>query len=47
MINSYEEAIGFHEAIFHKKTFSDKGFKWDVYVNTNDLEKNMYFILCL
>lgn len=41
MINSYEEAIGFHEAIF-TKTFSDKGFKWDVYVNTNDLEKHVF-----
>jgi rhamnosyltransferase len=36
-ITSYEQAIGFHEAIFTKK-FEDKGYKWDVYVNSDDLE---------
>lgn len=41
MVNSYEEAIGYHEAIFTKE-FSDKGFKWDVYVNTDDLKKHVY-----
>ncbi|MPL95146.1 hypothetical protein SDC9_41312 [bioreactor metagenome] len=41
MINSYEEAICFHEAIF-TKLFADKGYKWDVYVNTNDLLKHSY-----
>jgi lipopolysaccharide biosynthesis protein len=36
-INSYEEAIGFFEVIFTKE-FNEKGFKSDVYVNTDDLE---------
>ena len=44
MINSYSEAIGFHEAIF-TKDFYDKGFNWDVYVNTDDLEKHTYYPL--
>jgi rhamnosyltransferase len=37
-INSYNEAVGYHEAIFTKK-FSDLGFTWKVYVETKDLEK--------
>ncbi|GIO35110.1 LPS biosynthesis protein [Paenibacillus albilobatus] len=41
MVNSYSEAIGFHEAIFTKE-FSDKGFTWDVYVNTDDLEGHVF-----
>ncbi|GIP08707.1 MAG: rhamnan synthesis F family protein [Paenibacillus macerans] len=40
-INSYEEAICFHEAIF-TKTFADKGFKWEAYVDTSDLEKHSH-----
>ena len=36
-ITSYQEAIGFHEAIF-TKTFEDQGFTWDSYINTEDLE---------
>ena len=36
MINSYLEAIGRHEAIF-TRTFNEKGFKSDVYVETDDL----------
>lgn len=40
-INDYTEAIGFHEAIF-TKTFKDKGFTCDTYVNTDDLEKFTY-----
>ena len=36
-INSYKEAISKHEAIFTKK-FGDMGFKWDTYVNTDDIE---------
>lgn len=39
-INSYEEAVVLHEGIFTKK-FSDKGFQWDVYVDTSDLEKHV------
>jgi lipopolysaccharide biosynthesis protein len=40
-ITSYEEAICFHEAIF-TKDFSDKGFKWQVYVDTSDLIKHSH-----
>lgn len=40
-INSYEEAVGFHETIFTKE-FADKGYKWDVYVNTDELEGYTY-----
>lgn len=40
-IHSYEEAIGFHEAIFTKE-FADKGYKWDVYCNTDELENYTY-----
>lgn len=36
MINHYNEAVGYHEAIFTKK-FADMGFKWDVYVDTRDM----------
>ena len=37
MINNYSEAIGKHEAIF-TKYFSDKGFKWEAFVDTHGLE---------
>lgn len=37
MINNYSEAIGRHEAIF-TKYFSDKGFKWEAFVDTHGLE---------
>jgi rhamnosyltransferase len=37
MINSYGESVGKYEAIFTKK-FKEKGFKADVYINTDDLE---------
>ncbi|MEI2283285.1 rhamnan synthesis F family protein [Paenibacillus polysaccharolyticus] len=40
-VNSYIEAIGFHEAIFTKE-FSDKGYTWNTYVNTSDLEGYTY-----
>lgn len=40
-INSYEEAVGFYETVF-TKDFSDKGYKWDVYVNSSDLEHYTY-----
>lgn len=36
-INSYQEAIGYHEAIF-TQTFARLGFKWSSYVDTHDLE---------
>lgn len=40
-IHSYEEAVGFYETVF-TKDFSDKGYKWDVYVNSSDLEHYTY-----
>lgn len=36
-IESYEQSIGFHETVFTKH-FSDQGFLWDVYVNTDEYE---------
>lgn len=41
VINSYEEAIGYHEAIFTKE-FADKGYKWNVYANSDHLEGYTY-----
>lgn len=40
-IHNYEEAIGYHEAIFTKE-FSDKGYRWDVYANSDELEGYTY-----
>lgn len=37
-IKTYYESVGLHESYF-TKYFSDKGFIWDVYVNTDDLKK--------
>lgn len=37
-LDTYEQAVGKHEAIF-TKYFSDLGYKWDTYVETSDLEK--------
>jgi len=37
MVNRYEEAIGWHEAIF-TEDFTRMGFKSDVYVNTEDIK---------
>ena len=34
-IHSYDESVGLHESAFTKR-FSDMGFSWDVYVNTED-----------
>lgn len=36
-IASYDEAIGQHEAIFTKR-FEEKGFRWETYVDTSDME---------
>lgn len=36
-INSYEDSVGSYESYF-TKAFEDKGFKWDVYVDTRDLK---------
>jgi rhamnosyltransferase len=41
MITSYEESICWHEAIF-TKGFSDRGFTWDVYIDTRDILQNSY-----
>lgn len=40
-IKSYEQAIGYHEAIFTKE-FADLGYKWDVYANSDELEGYTY-----
>lgn len=40
-IKGYEEAIGFHEAVFTKK-FEDEGFRWEVYASSDDLEGYTY-----
>lgn len=40
-IRDYFDAVGLHEAPFTKR-FHDKGFSWDVYVNTDDLEGVTY-----
>lgn len=40
-IHNYEEAVGYHETIFTKE-FADKGYKWDVYANTDELEGYTY-----
>ena len=44
MIKSYEDAVGLHEAIF-TKTFEEAGFKWDVYVDTEDLVDQTFYPL--
>lgn len=36
-INSYADAVGKHEAIF-TKTFEDKGYKWEAYIDTEDIK---------
>lgn len=36
-ITSYNQSIGMYESVF-TKLFADKGFRWDVYVNTDDFE---------
>ena len=40
-VHNYEEAIGYHEAIFTKK-FSDLGYRWEVYADSTDLEGYTY-----
>lgn len=47
MITSYEEAIGYHEAIF-TKTFADYGYKWEAYIDTRDEQDRCYcpIIMC-
>lgn len=36
-IDSYEKSVGYHESAFTKR-FADKGFTWDVYVDTTEYE---------
>lgn len=36
-LDTYEKAVGKHETMFTKK-FADKGFKWDTYVDTDDIK---------
>ena len=43
-IHNYNEAVGYFETVFTKK-FADKGYKWDVYVDSSDLEGYTYDIL--
>lgn len=45
-VTRYEEAVGYHEAIFTKH-FEDKGFNWKVYIDTSDLEEHSYYPLLL
>jgi rhamnosyltransferase len=40
-IKDYFDAVGLHEAPFTKR-FADKGFKWDVYADSSDLEGYTY-----
>lgn len=40
-IDNYLDSVGLHESLFTKH-FADLGFKWDVYVNTDDLEGYTY-----
>lgn len=40
-VRSYEEAVCFHEAIF-TKTFSDMGYRWYAYADTNDLSDHNF-----
>lgn len=37
-IKTYHEAVGFHEAIF-TQTFEHLGFKWESYIQTDDLDE--------
>ena len=38
MIESYTDSVQRYEAVFTKQ-FEDRGFKWDVYVKTDDLKE--------
>lgn len=40
-IHDYFDSVGLHESLFTKR-FADKGFTWDVYVDTSDLEGFTY-----
>ena len=38
MIESYTDSVQRYESVFTKQ-FADKGYQWDVYVNTDDLKE--------
>lgn len=40
-ITDYTQSVGLHESVFTKR-FADQGFKWDVYVDTSDMEGFSY-----
>lgn len=45
-ISGYEDSIGSYESYF-TKAFEDKGFKWDVYVDTRDIvDITSYPLMC-
>lgn len=44
MLHDYNEAVGMHESAFTKK-FADFGFKWDTYVDTEDLRGMTWYPL--
>lgn len=44
MINRYEDAVGLHEAVF-TGIFETAGYKWDVYVDTEDLVEQTFYPL--
>lgn len=44
MIKCYEDAVGLHEAIF-TGIFEKVGYKWDVYVETEDLVEQTFYPL--
>lgn len=46
MINSYADSVGYYEAIF-TKDFKDKGYKEDVFVNTEDLREHTRYPLLM
>ena len=43
-IKCYEDSVAYHEAIF-TKDFNDKGFKYELYTNTEDLKNLNYYPL--
>lgn len=45
-IESYADAVGKHEAVF-SKYFRDKGFLWESYVDTSDLEAFTHYPLMM
>ena len=46
VIESYADAVGKHEAVF-SKYFRDRGFLWECYVDTSDLEEFTHYPLMM